>query len=127
MNYVKRCSHLDPRTMIRMTPISLIVIGYNFINRRKVIHWFLPPFYDTVAENVDVMETQVDADSCAELLIEAEQLVDAVKDILRPDSKCLLEIKGRIMKIKIFWKDGDVTNAAKGRVKYGNCHLIKGR
>ena len=65
--------------MIRMTPISLILIGFNFSNKRKVTHWFFPPFYKDIAESVDLNETQVDTDACAEILIEVNHLVDALR------------------------------------------------
>ena len=38
LNYAKTVSNLDPNVMIRMTPISLILIGYNFSNKKKVTH-----------------------------------------------------------------------------------------
>ena len=57
LNYVKTVSNLDPHVMIRITPISLILIGYNFSNKRKVTHWFLPPFYKSLTESVNFNET----------------------------------------------------------------------
>ena len=113
LNYAKTVSNLDPHVMIRMTPISLILIGYNFSNKRKVTHWFLPPFYKNITECVDFYETQVDTDACAELLIEVNHLVDALEDFAIPNSKCVFEISGRVLTIKIFWKDGDIRSCAR--------------
>ena len=89
LNYAKTVSNLDPQVMIRMTPISLILIGYNFSNKRKVIHWFLPPFYQSLTESMDEHETQVDTDACAELLIKVNHLVDALEDFVIPNSRGL--------------------------------------
>ena len=108
LNYAKTVSNLDPNVMIRMTPISLILIGYNFSNKRKVTHWFLPPFYKSLTKCVDLNETEVDADSCAELLIEVNHLVDALEDLLMPNSKCIFEISGRVLTIKMFWNEDDI-------------------
>ena len=101
--------------MIRMTPISMIIIGYNFASGRKVTHWFLPPFYKTIAESVDPFEAQVDTDmdACAEILIGAEHLTDALEDFVMPNSKCLVEINGKVLTIKMFWQDGDVKSCAR--------------
>ena len=82
LNYAKTVSNLDPNVMIRMTPISLILIGYNFSNKRKVTHWFLPPFYKSLTKCVNLNETKDYTDSCAELLIEVNHLVDALEDLL---------------------------------------------
>ena len=113
LNYAKTVSNLDPNVMIRMTPISLILIGYNFSNKRKVTHWFLPPFYKSLTKCVDLNETEVDADSCAELLIEVNHLVDALEDLLMPNSKCIFEICSRVLTIKMFWNDGYIRSCAK--------------
>ena len=104
---------MDSSVMIRMTPISLIIIGYNFASGRKVTHWFLPPFYKTISESVDLFETQVDTDACAEILIEIKHLTDALEDFLVQNSKCLLEINGRVLTIKMFWNDGDIKSCAR--------------
>ena len=114
LNYAKTVSNLDPQVMIRMTPISLILIGYNFSNKRKVIHWFLPPFYQSLTESMDEHETQVDTDACAELLVRVEHLVDALEDFVIPNSsKCIFMISGRVLTIKMFWKVDNIRSCAK--------------
>ena len=100
---------MDPSVMIRITPISLIIIGYNFASGRKVTHWFLPPFYKAITESVDPFDT----DACAEILIGAEHLTDALEDFVMPNSKCLVEINGKVLTIKMFWQDGDVKSCAR--------------
>ena len=95
--------------MIRMTPISLIIIGYNFASGRKVTHWFRPPFYKAITESVDPFDT----DACAEILIGAEHLTDALEDFVMPNSKCLVEINGKVLTIKMFWQDGDVKSCSR--------------
>lgn len=117
LNYAKTVSNLDPKVMIRMTPISLILIGFNFSNKRKVTHWFFPPFYKDIAESVDLNETQVDTDACAEILIEVNHLVDALDNFVIPNSKCVFEISGRVLTIKMFWKAGDIRSFARVIIK----------
>ena len=114
LNYAKTVSNLDPQVMIRMTPINLILIGYNFSNKRKVIHWFLPPFYQSLTESMNAHETQVDTDACAELLVKVDHLVDALEDFVIPNSsKCILMISGRVLTIKMFWKVDNIRSCAK--------------
>ena len=95
--------------MIRITPVSLIIIGYNFASGRKVTHWFRPPFYKAITESVDPFDT----DACAEILIGAEHLTDALEDFVMPHSKCLVEINGKVLTIKMFWQEGDVKSCAR--------------
>ena len=40
-------------------------------------------------------------------------LTDALEDFVMPNSKCLVEINGKVLTIKMFWQDGDVKSCAR--------------